>query len=189
MHLFTTTILWLYSVSLKRQFIIGNISIAFLSAMVPYLAGMIHVYVLKEQYTSYFNSDSEQVYMLIVYTYMFFAFLTTLIREIQKGLADMKGDGAIGCKTIPLVWGVDKTKKLCIYLLLFAFFGVITLLLLNPFELKHIVFACIMVLIPFIYSAILTHKAKDRKDFLKASNFIKIAMLGGILFIILIHVA
>lgn len=187
-HVFTTSVLWLYSISLKRQFLTGNASIALLTALVPYLAGMIHLYTLKNTLINYFDNDTKYIYTLIVYIYMFFAFLTTLIREIQKDIADMKGDAAIGCKTIPLVLGIDKTKKICIYLILIAFFATITLLLINPFEIKHITFACLTILLPFIYSAIITHKANKREDFLKAATFIKTAMLGGILFIILIHV-
>lgn len=188
-HLLTTTLLWLYSVSLKRQFLTGNLSIAFLSALVPYLSGMIHLYVLKEQNMQYFTELNLYLYKLIIYTYMVFAFLTTLIREIQKDMADMKGDAAIGCKTVPLVWGVEKTKKISIYLILLAFFAVLTLLLLKSFKLITIVFASLSILLPFIYSAILTHKAKQRKDFLLASTLIKISMVGGILFIIISYAA
>ncbi len=57
----------------------------------------------------------------LILIYAAFAFFMTLVREIIKDMEDLKGDHTFGCKTLPIIWGMRKTKFV-IYgvLLLFA---------------------------------------------------------------------
>lgn len=92
--------LWVYSVSLKRQFLAGNVLVSCLSAFVIVLNFI------------YDNSLQES----LIWSYSFFAFMLTLLREIIKDTEDIRGDGKFDCKTIPIVIGVRKTKNLLLYL-------------------------------------------------------------------------
>jgi 4-hydroxybenzoate polyprenyltransferase len=96
-------LLWLYSNNLKRQPFIGNFSIGLLTA-----ASIAVVNLLYPPFNSY------------IMVYALFAMVMTLVREIIKDMEDWKGDNTFGCKTLPIVWGIRKTKTL-LYALLFLF--------------------------------------------------------------------
>ena len=59
-----------------------------------------------------------------------FAFFINLIREIIKDIEDWKGDQAFGCKTLPVVLGIRKTKRIVLFVLL-IFIGLIVWLTLK----------------------------------------------------------
>ena len=63
----------------------------------------------------------------LVVIYALFAFFMTLVREVIKDMEDLKGDNSFGCKTLPIVWGIRKTKIL-IYIILIVFGGVVIVL-------------------------------------------------------------
>ncbi len=44
------------------------------------------------------------------YSYAGFAFIISFIREAIKDMEDMPGDAKYGCRTMPIVWGVNATK-------------------------------------------------------------------------------
>lgn len=66
--------------------------------------------------------------MLILLLFMAYAFLATWIREIIKDLEDNRGDSIIGRRTLPVHWGVQKTKHLAQFLST----GLLILLLSGP---------------------------------------------------------
>ncbi|MDX1903067.1 MAG: geranylgeranylglycerol-phosphate geranylgeranyltransferase, partial [Thermonemataceae bacterium] len=92
---FCIFLLWLYSNRLKRMPLVGNLAIAFLSAATIWIVAL------------YYDQHWEEIYV-----YTFFAFFISLIREIIKDIEDMKGDAMFNCRTIPIIWGVPRTKKL-----------------------------------------------------------------------------
>ncbi len=49
--------------------------------------------------------------------FSFFAFLTTLIREVIKDAEDFEGDKAYGMKTVPIVLGSGWTKAIVVTLI------------------------------------------------------------------------
>lgn len=104
----TPYLLWIYSVKLKKNFIIGNITTSFLTAMVPTLA-----FLLLKQKVLLTKQDITLAIVFII-----FAFLSNLIREIQKDIIDINGDNEIKCKTIPIKLGINYTKQIIITLLL-----------------------------------------------------------------------
>ncbi|WP_246070116.1 geranylgeranylglycerol-phosphate geranylgeranyltransferase [Mangrovivirga cuniculi] len=87
-------LLWLYSNRLKRLPFWGNFSVAILTALSIFSVFLV------------FPQNIEKVLL-----YSYFAFTLTLIREIIKDMEDIKGDEEFGCRTIPIVLGLRKTKK------------------------------------------------------------------------------
>lgn len=155
-------LLWLYSNQLKRLPFIGNFVIAFLTAI---SVMVVFIYAPHNEF--------------LVYTFAFFAFFISLIREIIKDMEDVKGDATFGCQTLPIIWGIRRTKIL-LYLLIASF--LILLFSLSIYLDNTIVtYFCLFVLIPVVW---LTYKlivADTKKEFAHLSTICKIIMLTGVL--------
>ncbi len=104
-------LLWFYSSSYKRLFMIGNITIAILSAMVPMLIAIANVAVLRMRF-DFLLPYTTLVHDLYAWLggFALFAFLLTWIREIIKDIQDQMGDRELECHSMPVVWGETWTK-------------------------------------------------------------------------------
>lgn len=155
-------LLWLYSNQLKRMPFIGNLAVALLTGLSVYIVEVL------------FRSGN-----IIVIAYTLFAFAFTLIREIIKDMEDLKGDATFGCKTLPVVYGLRKTKNI-IYLLSIAFFlGLCTLAYI--FVGKGMTVFCITLIVPLSFLFYKLSKADTIKDFNYLSNYCKVIMFLGVL--------
>ncbi len=86
LFLVVSGLLYFYSASYKRQFLIGNLVVAVLAGMVPLLVVIYEWPALYRYYTM--NATSLPDINFIFYWvggFALFAFLTTLTREIIKG--------------------------------------------------------------------------------------------------------
>jgi 4-hydroxybenzoate polyprenyltransferase len=161
-HVFSVFMLWLYSNILKRLPFIGNFVVGLLTGL-----SIIVVDVL-------FNVND-----FLVVIYAIFAFFMTLVREIIKDMEDLKGDGSFGCKTLPIVLGIRKTK-IIVYLILLLF--LLSVLLINYYYVHlQIIYFVILLLIPVIFLKLRLYRADTVRDFRILSNFCKLIMLLGVL--------
>lgn len=191
--LFAAGALWTYSTRLKRAFLIGNGLVAVLVALVPLTVGLYEVPALFKLYgTSATGINYAGTEMKIVFAFRglwawilgftFFAFLTTLIRELQKDMADIKGDQADGCRTIPIVMGIPWAKAITLF-----YFGVVIVALLlvrsmaltDNFSYWYIGAGLV---VPLLLSAGLTYAAHTRIEFNRAGNVMKLAMAIAVAF-------
>lgn len=80
-------LLWFYSASYKRQFIIGNLAVAFMAAMSVLIVAITEMAFLKMEYGNliYETPIPEQIYGWLG-GFALFSFLTTWIREIIKDM-------------------------------------------------------------------------------------------------------
>jgi 4-hydroxybenzoate polyprenyltransferase len=165
-QLIATFCLWLYSNQLKRLPFIGNFMVAGLTGMSIALVGI------------YFNHNQ-----FLVNTYAFFAGGITLIREIIKDMEDMQGDATHGCLTLPIIWGLRKTKIL-LYMLsaLFVASLMYMALVLQMPRLIWYFMALSPVFIWFIYKL---YRADTVRAYGFLSQYLKIMMLTGILSMVL----
>ncbi len=182
------TLLWMYSVKFKSYFLIGNILVAFSSAMTILIVWVFDIYAVNSS-GQLLNYTTRESIRLFLWTFATFAFVVSIIREIIKDIEDIEGDEKIGCATIPIVIGIPKTK-----LFLYSFI-ILSIIPLGYFLYKtymmpdmlilfwYIIFALI---IPFIYLAYLTFIAKNKNDFSILSKITKFIMLAGVLSMILI---
>ena len=102
-----TFLIFIYSAYLKRLPLIGNISIALITATAFIYGG--------------FVADNPAVAIIPAG----FAFLINLIREIVKDVQDIEGDSILKYRTFPIIFGIDKSNRiisLLIVLLLGATF-------------------------------------------------------------------
>lgn len=154
--------LWLYSNQLKRLPFIGNLSVAFLTAL--------SICVLAIYYR-----QNE----LLIYTYALFAFAITLVREIIKDMEDVKGDATFGCKTLPIVLGIRNTKIL-LYVLTGLF---IALLVYMAAEVDRLVLKnfFILLILPVAYLVVRLVRADRRREYAFLSLYCKFIMLAGVI--------
>lgn len=117
-------LLWFYSWYLKKKLILGNITIAFLTALVPILTA---IYLNK--IIPFNNEELGLIYLIAA-----FAFLQNLIREIIKDTEDIEGDKLIYVKSIPIYFGKKITKMICLVLLLILPITIASSLLVNSFH-------------------------------------------------------
>lgn len=186
--------LWFYSVQFKRDLIIGNIIIAFLAGLVPLIVGIYEIPLLIKTYgkevVQFYAQNMPQGnpsdyfrYMLyFIMGYSAFAFILNLIREIQKDMADVKGDIRIKARTIPIVYGLKKAKYIAAGLIGLTMVSLVYLqqkIVNDRYSLIYLIFA---ILLPLGLSLWFNHRAVRRPEFVRAGNFLKLAMLGGILY-------
>jgi 4-hydroxybenzoate polyprenyltransferase len=193
-HFFAAGALWFYSVQFKRELIVGNVLVAVLAGLVPLIVGIYEIPLLIKTYgaevTAYFKMARPEEDPAIYFKYMFyfiigyavFAFLLNLIREIQKDMADVKGDMKIGARTIPLVYGIKKAKKVTAALIVATMIALVILQQKVVSDSTSLIYLVLAVLVPLAVSLWFNHRAVRRKDFMKAGNFLKLAMLGGLLY-------
>lgn len=199
----SAVLLWFYSVNFKKQIIIGNIIVALLTALVPFTAGYYEVAVMFDETVRATNAvetpfNTETLGSLLfsikyllywIIGYSIFAFLLTFIREIIKDCEDIEGDQAFGCKTLPIVHGIKNAKNLAllttaILLCLVALLEVIFSLSGNWISLGYFI---VFISIPLLFVAIKTKRASVKKDFFIISQSIKVIMLFGIIYTLLIY--
>lgn len=175
-------LLFLYSVSFKKQLIIGNVIISLLTAwviMVLFIAELPTM--LTPRY-----AQSDRVLMRIFrlsIVYSSFAFITTLIREILKDMEDEVGDRKYGCKTMPIVWGLHTTKiftGVWLFILICIFLGFFFYILFYRWYTL-----ALSILIWFIPMLIIVIRklsiASSSKQFHSLSFYMKTFMLTGMI--------
>ena len=159
--------LWLYSNQLKRLAFWGNLMVAILTGF--------SLLVLAVYYPGH---QSE------VWIYAIFSFFITLIREIIKDMEDVKGDEKHGCRTLPIIWGIARTKLL-VYVLIASF--IITLFMLaTQLPNDRISYIFLLMMLPVGYVTYKLVYADKPKDFAFLSNACKVIMLLGVLTMVLV---
>ena len=107
--------LWKYSKDLKTKFLVGNLQVAFLTALSIILIALFDILPLG------ISNNGTKIIFKIILIYGF-SFITTLIREIIKDLEDMEGDQKIGANTLAIEYGIKKTKQIIAFLILIPIF-------------------------------------------------------------------
>lgn len=181
-------LLWFYSASYKRMFLVGNLVVAFASAIVPLLVAIANADYLHHLYQNAL-AYSPIVGELYVWTggFAIFAFLLTWVREIVKDIEDIEGDREMECRTLPIVWG-DKVAKIIATILLVAIATLIVYMLFAVLPFSHewkslptryVVFGLI---VPILCSIVLLWAANNRTEYHRVQTIIKFAMFMGMLF-------
>ncbi|HVN57462.1 MAG TPA: geranylgeranylglycerol-phosphate geranylgeranyltransferase [Bacteroidales bacterium] len=187
--LLVSGLLYFYSASYKRQFLIGNVIVAVLTAMVPLMVVIFESSYLFGYYAIY--SNRIQHFNLLFWWvggFAVFAFITTLIREIIKDIEDFEGDAAYGRNTIPVVIGILTTKivTVCLIAVTIVMLGLIWYFFLNDYI--TLAYLCILVLLPMLFVVYQVIVSKSRKQLHSASRLMKLIMLAGILYSVVVKI-
>ena len=168
-------LLWGYSARFKRLPLVGNVSIATLTGALVVLPALLPL-------------ATPEGRLKAVWLYALAAFLLTAVREIVKDLEDMRGDAQHGCRTLPLVWGVARSKwvagffLLCLGALVLGAAG--QLLAWGRWPLAAWLLG--LVLLPLGGLARLLRRADRRRHFRQLSAWCKAIMLAGVLSMLLV---
>ena len=114
--------------------------------------------------------------------YAAFAFVISMIREVIKDMEDADGDRKYGCRTMPIVWGMN-ASKVFVAVWLIVLIGAIFILQLYfvPFGWWYsIIYCLLMIIAPLIWILFSLFKAHTPKDFHTLSTVVKLVMLTGI---------
>ncbi len=190
-HIISAGLLWHYSTTFKKQLLIGNIIVSFLSAMVPIMIMLFELPKVIETYTIMLPGITLNFLPIYKYIIAFFvfAFISSLIREIIKDIEDFHGDEETGCTTIPIKWGskVAKTIVLSLITNIILLLSFVVYKLYSPQELLPTLYIILGIIFPFIVLFYLVVKAQVSKDFNRASKLIKLIMLIGVCFSFIIY--
>tara|TARA_B100002003_G_C14042049_1_gene502098 strand:+ start:62 stop:1048 length:987 start_codon:yes stop_codon:yes gene_type:complete len=195
--LYCIFILWHYSKNMKKVFLIGNIHVAILTALVLINTALFDII----PHIHYPGNESGMMIIKIILIYALFSFLLTLIREFVKDLEDIEGDYAENSTTLAIVLGKRKTKFLSSVLIFFVIIIIAfwqyfqyQILSLKSFSWNGEIYESVLIWGTDKYSTIYTtflqfslllfmlrlFYAKTKTDFYYLSQFNKVIMLLGI---------
>lgn len=170
-------LLWFYSVSFKKNLLIGNIVIAALTSWT-----ILIIFFSKVNLTDAFDAAHLRFFRLAV-MYAGFAFVISLIREAIKDMEDIAGDVKYGCRTMPIVWGINATK---VYVAVWLIVLIAALLVLQVYVLQFkwwlsVLYCLATIVAPLVLILFRLKKANTAEAFHHLSNLTKLVMLTGIL--------
>lgn len=183
-------VLYAYSACLKRLPLIGNISIALLTAMV-----IITLYIFNTQVyyrSGHIDTSYRVTCLLLTYSYAFFAFWFTLIRELIKTMEDIQGDAMADYHTMAVAYGLKATKILTCFLIaiitiILCITGILLLRHNNGINTYVGYYTLIGLTLPCTLLLIKTATLHTPAQCHKASTFTKCIMLIGILGLLLLY--
>lgn len=190
--------LWSYSTTFKRRLFIGNGAVATLTALVPLTVGLYEIPLMERSFSTAplvtlptgeaFEMEPafDQLWAWIL-VYTAFAFISTLVRELQKDMADVKGDEANGCRTVPIAWGMTWARSISLFHIAVLVLGALfmrSVFLRDPFSFWYIGLA---VVAPMLLSAGFTYSAQSRKEHIRAGNLMKLGMVLAVGYAMLIR--
>jgi len=193
--LIASGLLWFYSTTYKRQFLIGNLTVAFLTGMVPLLVILFELPLLNREYGSLlmqYSSSFNYIFMWVA-SFSIFAFITTMIREIIKDAEDFEGDAAYGMKTLPIVLGTRWTKVVLSLLIVLTIstlvFLLIRFIMFSAEDPDYISMTYILgfLVLPLFILLTLILTAGTKEDYHRASILIKVIMLTGVCYSAIVY--
>ncbi len=182
-------LLWFYSTTYKRQFLIGNLIVALLTALVPLMVVLFEIPLLNKTYGHLLLQYNTSFALLVAWVagFSFFAFFTTLTREIIKDIEDFEGDSAFGRRTLPIVLGVTKTKWVVIGLQIITVAAMVFVYFRYLKDNITLIYMTVALLLPNILLTYRIVKADKKSDYNFASNLSKFIMLAGIFYSLVVY--
>ena len=163
-------LMWYYSHRLKKILFLGNITSAILSVMPLFVLVV------------YYDSISP-----IIAVHASFLLLLLASRELLKDLENLTGDLVQGYNTIPVVYGIKRTKILGIMLIGLTYVPSIILIYNPTIAGMRYYFYVTMLILPV--GALFLWRAQDRKDYLILHAILRLGIIIGVVCIVLLNPA
>ncbi len=188
-NLACVVLLWFYSTVFKRKLLIGNVIISLLTAWV-----ILVLYVGEFKQIIFRDPDFHQRFsraFKFAVLYAGFAFIISLVREVIKDIEDMEGDERYGCRTMPIVWGVNSSKVFAATWLVVLIGALVVILFygLQSGWLLSAAYCILLIILPLVWILRRLYRASTRAEYHYLSNLVKAVMLTGILSMIIIEIA
>lgn len=181
--------LWYYSTVFKKHILVGNIVVALLVALTGYMVVAVDfTWVNRVKGAATTFSEPYSTLWAIVCAYSFFAFITTLGREIIKDLEDIEGDAAVGAHTLAVELGAAYTKGVVVLVeVILAALLLLSLYFFNPQHQPPAALTVVNLALVALTLALcaLVVAAKSKKRLHAAATLAKMIMLLGVLSIIM----
>ncbi|MDR3611309.1 MAG: geranylgeranylglycerol-phosphate geranylgeranyltransferase [Ignavibacteriaceae bacterium] len=162
-NLLAVLLLLLYSFSIKKYILWGNILVAFLTGLVFIYGGI---------------SVNNFTHSLIP---AFFAFLINLIREIVKDMEDSEGDFAVGLTTIYSEFGLEGVRKIILVLSLLLILLSVVPYVLGIYSRYYFIVILVMFIPLMIYFLVSIGFDVSKKNLNKLSIILKLDMVFGLI--------
>jgi 4-hydroxybenzoate polyprenyltransferase len=179
-NIFCVALLWFYSTNFKKSLLTGNIVISLLTAWT-----ILIVFFSKLDLADAFGAgnSTQAKFFRLAALYAGFAFIISLVREAIKDIEDMPGDTRYGCRTMPIVWGVNATK---VYIAVWLIVLIAALVVLQFYVLQFrwwfaIAYSIPAIIFPLFIILVKLRRSRSSADFHQLSNLTKLVMLTGIL--------
>ena len=187
-NLLSIILLWFYSTNFKKQLLIGNIVISVLTAWV-----IVIIYLSKYplHISRLLDIDHNEIRLFrFTVLYAGFAFVISLVREVIKDMEDMEGDRKYGCRTMPIVWGVNASKVfVAVWLIVLIAALIILQLYAVPFGWWYSIGYCVLlIIVPLIWILVKLFRAQSPADFHLLSTVVKLVMFTGIVSMIFFRI-
>ena len=178
-QLCSTVLLWYYSTHFKRQFMIGNVVVASLTALTLLLMIVYEPTLWPAHgFPKLWQLEPMALPFLIICFVAYFAFFLTWIREIVKDMEDFKGDAAEGCHTLPIIWGLRNTKFFVLALQTLVVFPLVFAGLFLQNILGYYILLCIV--LPLLIWTSFFFTQSTTIHFTVCSKYLKIIMVLGL---------
>lgn len=178
-----------YSVSLKRKLLSGNILISLLTAWVILILTTSEAFYLYFTQTDPAVLEAHSKIIRIGNLYAGFAFVSSLIREAIKDMEDREGDARYGCRTMPIVWGLN-TAKVYVAVWLVVLIAILVIVQFYVLQFRWwmpVTYSIVLIIAPLVYIFYKLFSASRQADFHHLSGWIKAVMLTGILSMIFFY--
>lgn len=179
---FCVILLFFYSTTLKKKFLVGNILVSAITAWsiiaLTWFEG--NQFFLSKSRAG--SLEIEKIFRLTV-LYTSFAFIISLIREVVKDMEDVEGDRRYGCRTMPIVLGINATRVFVgVWLVvLIAMVGTAQAYVIQFGWWYSIIYSVFLIIGPLLRVFRKLFAAQTPADFHRLSSLIKLIMLTGIL--------
>jgi 4-hydroxybenzoate polyprenyltransferase len=180
-NIFCVLLLWFYSTNFKRELMIGNIIISLLTSWVVLVLYVCEFRLHRFEVPAYAPVLSR-VYKLSI-LYAAFAFITSLVREVIKDMEDADGDRRYGCRTMPIVWGINVSK---VFTAVWLIVLIVSLVIVQIYVLQYRwwwseAYAVAGIILPLLVILRNLYRALSPADYHRLSTLVKAVMLAGIL--------
>ena len=187
--LIVSGLLYFYSAAYKRQLLIGNIVVSLLTATVPFMVAAFEIPPIYKYYVlNAMEMPEINILLYWVLGFSLFAFLTNLIREIIKDMEDFEGDKAYGSRSLPVYAGLKISKIVVITLLVITVVMLILVWYVYINDLLTIIYIGVAIIIPMGFTGFVVVRADSQNDFHRGSFIMKIVMLTGVCYSILVWI-
>jgi 4-hydroxybenzoate polyprenyltransferase len=176
-------LLYGYSRWFKGLPYLGNILVSLFCAAVPGIFFLSEASVLNELKIRDLTSFLPLHKLLL--SYVLFAFLTNLYREIVKDLQDEAGDKLAKINTAAVYFGKKNTKFIALSIAL-------VIIIVLPISFSQAIFSnipyllagqCLLIQIPLFFSIVKLFRATNDKAFRNVGLWIKLIMINGLILI------
>jgi len=187
---FAAGLLWFYSERYQCIPMVGNLVVAFLSALSFGLVWLFEFSALSIKPEVF--ASVQSMFPLVnhfIFMYMGFAFLTSWLREVLKDIEDIEGDSRSGCNSFAVAYGEMKSKILAIGItvagLIFSVWFQVSFFRAGFYYLFGYF---ILIDLLFLLAVLWITQAKKKSDYKRLAFSIKLIMLIGILSMVLVYV-